>query len=200
MEIAGVELETLEFDSIGSWPPFFKKGVILAACAVTFLSGYVFYLNEKISDYINISSQTSSLYSTFVDTQQKVANLENYKKEVTVVETELEKLTEQLPQSNEDAGLLEDISQQAASQRLQFVSIKPGVSESKGFYKENPIELTLSGEYNGLGEFVSNISNMPRIVTFHNFEMKRNTSEGRGSLMMVVQAKTYWAITRGREK
>ncbi|MEY3182243.1 MAG: Pilus assembly protein PilO, partial [Pseudomonadota bacterium] len=57
-----------------------------------------------------------------------------------------------------------------------------------------------------IGEFVSNISNMPRIVTFHDFTLtiEPNTSGPDSNmsapvtgtnpeLSMNVKAKTYWA-------
>jgi type IV pilus assembly protein PilO len=118
------------------------------------------------------------------------------------VQEQLDKMTEQLPQSNEESGLLRDISQQAVSSGLQIISIKPGKSVNKGFYEENPIELTLTGNYSNFGDFASNISDMARIVTLHGFAISRNiapnasVSTGTGFLKMVVDAKTYWTITK----
>lgn len=155
--------------------------------------GYLLQLSDKIDELNSVNDKLAAVKASFVDTQQKVANLDAYKKEVKVVEEELNKLTEQLPPSNEQAGLLEDVSQQASTNGLQFVSIKPGAPENKGFYEENPMELVLSGEYDGFGEFVSNLSNMSRIVTLHDFTLKKNSTSGKGFLMLTVNAKTYWA-------
>ncbi len=193
MEFAGVNLEELEFDSIGSWPQLLRMIVIGAVCVLTLIMGYFFQVGDLIDQLGVLSNKLIDSKATFIDTQQKVANLEAYKKEVKIVEEQLNKLTEQLPQSNEQAGLLEDISQQASSCGLQFVTIKPQGQENKGFYQESPMELTLAGEYDGFAAFASNISNMPRIVTLHDFTIKKNNTSARGSLMMIVQAKTYWA-------
>jgi len=193
VEVAGIDLEELEFDSIGSWPKQLRIAVIVGVCFLTFALGYSFDLSDLFSQLSELSTKLEQSKATFIDTQQKVANLDAYKKEVKIVEEELGKLTEQLPQSNEQAGLLEDISQQATSSGLQFITIKPKGQENKGFYQESPMELTLSGDYDGFGEFASNVSNMPRIVTLHDFTIKKNDTSGKGALMMVVTAKTYWA-------
>ena len=193
MEIAGVELDELEFDSIGSWPKQLRAAVIAGVCLVTLVLGYSFELGDLLDQLNDLSGKLTQAKDNFVDTQQKVANLDAYKKEVKIVEDELGKLTEQLPQSNEQAGLLEDISQQASSCGLQFVTIKPKGQENKGFYQESPIELTFSGDYVGFGEFASNVSNMPRIVTLHDFTIQKNDTTGKGPLVMIVTAKTYWA-------
>jgi len=196
VEIAGVELSELEYDNIGNWPGFLRALVIVVACMVVLMLGYLLYLGDKVDALSSASSKMETLSQSFVTTQHQVANLEVYKKEVKIVQEQLDKMTEQLPQSNEESGLLRDISQQAVSSGLQIISIKPDISINKGFYEENPIELTLTGNYSNFGDFVSNISDMARIVTLHGFTITRNTTGGAGFLKMVVNAKTYWTITK----
>jgi len=196
VEIAGVEVSELEFEKIGSWPKLFRILVIVGVCIAMFFLGYMLYLGDKVDELRNAIIKMENLSQSFVATQHQVANLDAYKKEVKVVENELDKLTEQLPQTSEESGLLRDISQQAVSSGLQFISIKPGHSENKGFYQESPIELTLSGNYSGFGDFASNIANMPRIVTLHEFTISKNDTKGGGLLKMVVNAKTYWITSK----
>lgn len=193
MEIAGIELDELEFDSIGSWPKQLRAAVIATVCVLTIALGYSFQLSDLFDQLGDLSGKLSQAKENFIDTQQKVANLDAYKKEVKTVEDELGTLTEQLPQSNEQAGLLEDISQQATSSGLQFITIKPKGTENKGFYRESPMDLTLAGDYDGFGGFASNVANMPRIVTLHDFTITKNDTAAKGPLKMVVTAKTYWA-------
>lgn len=196
MEIAGVEIEALDFQRIGSWPPLFRKIVIGLACLVTFIMGYIFGLGDQIFYLSEATNKFDVLSKKFVTAQQQVANLEMFKKEVKIVGDELDTLTEQLPQSGSESGLLADISQQAVSSGLQFISIKPEPTENKGFYHESPFDLTLTGNYKGFGEFASNVSMMPRIITFHKFTIKKNDTKGNGSLMMEVLAKTYWSTAK----
>ena len=48
----------------------------------------------------------------------------------------------------------------------------------KDFYAELPIKISLTGSYHQLGEFVSGIAALPRIVTLHDIEIKPD-NEGR---------------------
>lgn len=200
MEIVGIQLETLELDNIGSWPLILRKLSVCAVCVIVFFLGYLLDLSDKLVELRSASQSVEKLSATFKEQQNAVANLESYQKEVKIVSESLEQLTEQLPQSSEEAGLLEDISQQAVSHNLQFIKIKPAVSENKGFYTINPVELVLSGDYNGFSDFASNIANMPRIVTLQNFEIKKNTSEGKGPLIMTLHAQTYWSLMQRHNK
>lgn len=204
MEISGVDLNELEIDYIGSWPLFVRVGVVVGVFILTIFAGYMLYLSDEWDELNNKQNKRVELETTFANAQHKVANLDAYVQQVKLVQAELSKLTEQLPQSNQEAGLLEDISQQAASSGLQFVSIKPNAEQSRGFYIENPVKLTLSGSYQGIGEFASSIASMPRIVTFHDFTIIRltktelaeqSTSLGqplKGPLLMSIVTKTYW--------
>lgn len=196
MEISGVRLDELEFEDIGSWPKILQWIFIACVCGATIFLGYMLDWSDKIVLLSSAQEKEAAVKILFSDTQLQVANLDAYKAEVKAVEKSLNKLTEQLPSKNEEAGLLEDISQEAVSNGLQLVTIKPGQQENKGFYHENPIELTVTGSANGFGAFVSKVSNMNRIVTFHDFSIKKNDTGGKGALMMVVVAKTYWTTVK----
>jgi type IV pilus assembly protein PilO len=211
VEIAGIELNELEIENIGGWPLFVRIWIISGVFVVTLIAGYMIELSDQWNALGILQDKREELKKSFEIAQHKVANLNAYKQQVKLVEAELEKLTELLPQANEEAGLLEDISQKASSSSLQFVSIMPEKELSREFYIESPIQLTLSGSYQGMGEFVSAISNMQRIVTLHGFTIKRSNKEAmgqtagtreisgeqpmKGPLVMTVQTKTYWAIS-----
>lgn len=191
MEIAGVELENLQLENIGSWPPLLRKLVIIAILLITLSFGYFFDLNDLADQLDTTTAERQSLQETYARTHHQVINLDTYRSQVNTVKQSLNLLTQQLPTTNEEAALLEELSQQASSSGLQFQSIKPLPEERKGFYIEQPFELLLRGSYHGFGEFVSNISNLQRIVTIHDFSL-RDSTPGSGKLEIVVVVKTYW--------
>ncbi len=198
MKVSGVELAELDPASIGSWPKQIRVALLVLSVIVTFILGYLLDLSDKEKLLNRSIRKTKNLSDTFSDTQNKVANLDDYKEEVRIVEGQLETLTEQLPKTSEEAGLLEDISQQAQSSDLRFISIKPLSQKSKGFYEEVSFELWMSGSFRGFGEFSEKIADMKRIVTFHDFEISRDSElsdngfSEKGLLIRMI-AKTYWA-------
>lgn len=191
MQIAGVELENLQFENIGSWPPFLRKAMILLIGLVTLMLGYFFYLSDLMNQLDALVEERQKLQESFVKTQDQVVNLEAYRNQVNQVRQSLDLLTQQLPTSNDEANLLEELSGEASSSGLQFQSIKPLPEEYKGFYIEQPIQLSFYGNYHSFGEFVSNILNLKRIVTLHDFTLKDPTA-GSGKLEITVNAKSYW--------
>lgn len=195
MQISGVELEDLEFDSIGSWPKGLRVALIIAAGLLTVALGYFFDLSEAYDAYNAVKIQRDQLEESFEKAYDQASNLEEYKKQVVSVEKSLESLTRQLPKSPEEAGLLDDISRQAISSGLSFQSFKPLPEVQEGFYVEHPIELLLQGGFHSFGEFASNISSMPRIVTIHDFAIK-STPNNPKRLDITVTVQTYWTTNK----
>lgn len=190
--MVGINWDDLEFENIGSWPIVIRIFMMIIVCAAMIAVGYNFIMQEKLSQLYALQEKILEKKKYFVEIQQEIGSLEEYKKQVILVNEQLDKLMEQLPARNEEALILEDLSQHAASLGLQFVSIKPGIPEDKEFYVANPIEIELAGNYNAFGEFISKVANMKRMVTFHHFLIKKNTKKGAEDLLMKVLAKTYW--------
>ena len=59
------------------------------------------------------------------------------------------------------------------------------------FYAELPIKIRLTGSYHELGNFVSGIAALPRIVTLHDVGMRPSDPDVEDQLVLDVTAKTY---------
>jgi len=96
----------------------------------------------------------------------------------------------QLPGKTEVPSLLVDISQTAIAAGLQEELFQPTGEVQKEFYAELPIKIRYVGSYHELGNFVSGIAALPRIVTLHDIQikpLKGSTDE----LELDCTAKTY---------
>ena len=54
---------------------------------------------------------------------------------------------------------------------------------------ELPIQIRVVGDYHAFGKFISGMSDLPRIVTNHNFSI--TPQGGSGKLILETTAKTY---------
>jgi len=89
------------------------------------------------------------------------------------------------------AGLIVDISQTGLAAGLEFDLFQPQKEKQAEFYSELPVNIKVRGTYHQLGEFVSGIAALPRIVTTHNINI---TKGDKNILSMSAVAKTYKAI------
>jgi type IV pilus assembly protein PilO len=98
-------------------------------------------------------------------------------------------LLKQLPSKSEMDALLTDINQAGLGRGLQFELFKPGPEVATGVFTEQPITIKVSGNYDDLGKFSSDISQLPRIVTLNDISI---SPDGKtGGLVMDAVARTY---------
>jgi len=197
MEIAGVELDNLELENIGSWPRRVRYGVIGIVLIALFVGAYYLNFVDQYAIIEKLQTEKVTLKMQFEKTQNEIANLEIYKIQVKKLQAELAKLSLQLPSNSEEAAFLEEISQLAALQGLEFRSIKPYPQQYKGFYIEQPVELIMRGDYHGLGNFVNDVSKKSRVITLHDLsiktmEDKRKKEWSIHDLEITMMAKIYW--------
>lgn len=195
MEIGGVELDSLEFEHIGSWPLVLRNLILIGVFLMVLLLGYFFDLSDKLSALDNVQAEREQLQLNYTKLYHQALNLDAYRLQVDTVKKTLAEVTKQLPTNNEEAQLLEELSQKAISSGLLFRSIKPGPEERKGFYNEQQFEMALQGTYHGFGQFASALANMHRIVTMHDFTVQKiNTGD---KLDIAAFVKIYWISPEG---
>ena len=98
-------------------------------------------------------------------------------------------MLKQLPDKTEVPELLIDITQAGLGRGLQFELFKPQNRRIADFYAELPINVSVSGTYHQLGNFVSDVAALPRIVTIGDIVLKPLENSDR--LVMTAVTKTY---------
>lgn len=172
----------------GLWPiaPRVLSALALAVAVVAL--GWFAYLSSQV-DEINVGQQEEEkLKEVF---KQKVAqsnSLDALKEQRKLVLQFVARMEKQLPSKSEMAALVTDINNAGVGRGLSFDSFKPGQVVAKDYYAELPIDIKLTGNYHDLGEFVSDIAKLSRIVTLNNLAISGNKDS---KLVLEVVAKTF---------
>jgi type IV pilus assembly protein PilO len=87
--------------------------------------------------------------------------------------------------------LLVDISQKGLEAGLEQKLFQPGAPVQHDFYSELPIKISLTGSFHAVGNFVSGVAALPRIVTLHDINITSTGKAGSDNLKLDVTAKTY---------
>ena len=85
--------------------------------------------------------------------------------------------------------LLDDIAQAAEANGLSIQGIELAQLRRSGFYAELPMSVVLVGGYHQIGAFLSGVAELPRILTWHDFDL-RPARQAEG-LRLRIAAKTY---------
>lgn len=186
------ELKSLDVNDIGRWPAAFRGAVIVVVfLAVVGLGIYFTIIEDKRPQLQRAQDDELQLRTTFENKQRKAANYDAYKAQLTQIEQSFGTMLRQLPGETEIPSLIVDISQTGLAAGLQEKLFVPQSEIPKDFYAEKPINIRLSGGYHEIGNFVSGIAALPRIVTLHNITITPETTGSFDVLSMEVTAQTY---------
>jgi len=186
------ELKSLDVNDIGRWPTLFRGAVIAVAfMAVVGIGIYLTIIEDKLPQLKRAQDDEQQLRLTFENKQRKAANYDAYKAQLTQIEQSFGTMLRQLPGETEIPSLIVDISQTGLAAGLQEKLFVPQAEIPKDFYAEKPINIRLSGGYHEIGNFVSGIAALPRIVTLHNITITPESTGTYDVLSMEVTAQTY---------
>lgn len=186
------ELQSLDANDVGRWPLPFRVAVIaIVFLLVTGLGIYWFIVKDKAPQLERAQAEEQELRTTFENKQRKAANYDAYKQQLTQIEQSFGTMLRQLPGETEIPSLIVDISQTGLAAGLQEKLFVPQAEIPRDFYAEKPIQIRLTGGYHEIGNFVSGIAALPRIVTLHDITITPENQDTFDNLSMEVTAKTY---------
>ena len=186
------DLRALDMNEPGRWPMPIRMAAVGIAFAAVFAFGlYMFVIDAEKPALDRAKDEEAGLRSTFEDKQRMAANFDAYRTQLAEIERDFGALLRQLPGKTEVPSLLTDIAQTALGAGLDEVLFQPTGEIQKDFYAELPIKLRYTGSYHELGNFVSGIAALPRIVTLHDISIHKGDKGSADELTFDVTAKTY---------
>jgi len=186
------ELQSLDVNDVGRWPLPFRLAVIAIVFVVVMGLGiYWFIVKDKAPQLDRVQEEEQELRLTFENKQRKAANYDAYKAQLAQIEQSFGTMLRQLPGETEIPSLIVDISQTGLAAGLQEKLFVPQGEIPKDFYAEKPIKIRLTGGYHEIGNFVSGIAALPRIVTLHNINITPESTDAFDNLSIEVTAQTY---------
>lgn len=186
------QLRSLDANDPGRWPLLFRA-LAIALIFVLVIGGgiYLFVVKEQLPILERVEREEQELRGTFEQKQRKAANFAAYRAQLAEMERSFGAMLRQLPGKTEVPSLLVDISQTGLAAGLEENLFQPSPEIRKEFYAELPIKIQLTGGFHELGNFVSGIAALPRIVTLHDIEVKPEQDNAPNQLVLDVTAKTY---------
>ena len=172
----------------GAWPPLPKALALLALFAAILAGAYVADWSGQLEALDAGAAEEKKLKDEYKDRKQQAVNLDLYRQRLREIDSSFGALLKQLPNRSQMDALLVEINQAGLGRGLQFDLFKPAGSETqRDFYAELPITLKILGSYHDMGQFASDISQLPRIVTLNDIAI----SSAKDGLVMDATAKTF---------
>jgi len=188
-QLQDFDVNDIDWNRAGVWPVAARVACCAVLAVAIVFAGYFFVVKDLLVQEQKVVAKEEQLRSAFKIKAFQAANLDAYREQMLEMETSFGALVAQLPSDTEVPGLLEDIDEKGAESGLLISSINLRPEKKAEYYVELPISIKVSGTYHDLGNFVSGIAGMPRIVTLHDYSIKKS---GTNALLdMTILAKTY---------
>jgi len=186
------QLRNVDPNDPGRWPLAIRLGAI-GLVLVLASAGAIYYFAWSAEQPALEAArlEETRLLGDLEVKAKKAANLEAYKAQLKEMEQSFGAMLRQLPNKTEVPSLLVDISQKGLEAGLEQKLFQPNAPIQHDFYAELPITISLTGSFHAIGNFVSGVAALPRIVTLHDINITSVGKAGNDNLKLEVTAKTY---------
>lgn len=179
----------LEVRRIGAWPVAARAALLAALFAAALAGGHWLALSGMAAELKRLEAVERSLREERTAKALAAGGLDEVRARSQAVEEIWAAKRRLLPAEMRLPELLDGIAQAAEANGLSVQGIELAQLRRSGFYAELPMSVALVGRYHQLGAFLSAAAELPRIVTWHDFELRPvRRAEG---LRLRIAAKTY---------
>jgi len=144
-----------------------QRVLIVGVLAVLLLVGFYFlFIADMRTQIASLEEDISRINLEIVNQQKILAEKPRLLAQITELEQSLQAMVASLPEKQEIEVLLKRITDLLAETNLvakRFVPLQEQVNEEL-FYATIPIQLNVRGDYQKLGQFLSSLNDLPRIV------------------------------------
>ncbi len=153
--------------------------VVLVAVPMYFLSAmYPFTYAARKGDVAALEARHQELSRDLEKARLLVRNLERVEQEYAILHDQWQVARTLLPEKNQMPDLLRKVTAAGQQSGVEFQIFHPQNAVGRGFYADNPIEVSLEGGYHQTGVFLSRLANLNRIVNVSNLRMEGIKEQG----------------------
>lgn len=139
-------------------------GASVAAAALVGGLFYYFYYADAVAERETKTARLEALQTEIRGLEVTANRLQEFQREVQLLEAKLETLKRILPPAKETPDLMRKVQALAAQSNLQIKTFTPLAVVNKDFYQEWPINVAVQGTYHNLALFFDRIGRLSRLV------------------------------------
>lgn len=155
-------------------------GQLGVAAFVAILIGGLFYWQywgPAVEEENTKTAQLDRLRQEIRQLEVTASKLQDFQREVALLEAKLETLKRILPPEKETPDLMRKVQSLAAQSNLVIRTFTPAATVNKEFYQEWPINMAVDGSYHNLGYFFDRVSRLSRLVNVGNLKINSTANQ-----------------------
>ena len=107
------------------------------------------------------------------DLQRSTQGIDDLNKKIAKLQEAIAYFESKLPQEKEFDKILKEVSQMAETNSLQTKTVRTLKQERSSNYSEQPIQMSLSGNFNGFYLFLQQLEKLPRITRITSMSLQK---------------------------
>jgi type IV pilus assembly protein PilO len=162
--------------------PWYAQVGLFVVVAIAGVGAFWNYYARPTADSIEQREAQLAVVRTDITRGLATARrLPEFRRQVTTLEAQLDRLRPVLPDEKDVADLLRRLQAMATQSALTIRGFAPQAVATKQMYAEWPIGLQIDGTYNDLGSFLERVSKFPRIINVTGIHIRTKAAAGLSS-------------------
>jgi type IV pilus assembly protein PilO len=158
--------------------PLVGQLVVSLVVAVVIGAGFYFgWYQDKLKEQETKKARREALQKEIRALEVTANKLQEFQREVQLLEAKLETLKRILPPEKETPDLMRRVQALAAQSFLNIRKFSPATVQQKEFYQEVPFVVEMSGTYHNLGLFFDRVARLSRLVNVGNLKVRSITKQ-----------------------
>jgi type IV pilus assembly protein PilO len=167
-------------------------GASVAAAALVGGLFWYFYYSPAVEERDRKAAQLEALQKEIRALEVTANKLQEFQREVQLLEAKLETLKRILPPAKETPDLMRKVQALAAQSNLRIKTFTPQPVINKDFYQEWPIKVEVEGTYHNLALFFDRVSRLSRLVNVGDLKIASlATQTGSNTISAACLATTF---------
>ena len=148
---------------------------------------YVFVFQKANTKRQQLMADCNAKQQGLANLRQATAGIDDLSRKIADLQQAITFFESKLPQEKEIDKILKGVWQMAEANSLQTRTIRTLKSERAANYSEQPIQMSLSGDFNGFYSFLLQLEKLPRITRVTQMNLQKiNDRDGEMQAQMTL--------------
>ena len=172
-----------------------QLGAGIVIVVLLLIAGYFALFKGQWEEYESLQHKEEQLKQDYQSKADQAANLPVLKDELEKIRTAFNVLLKQLPTDAEIPNLIQELHQAGAKNSTRMNSVKPLPPVDLDNVQQLPYEISISGSYEQIAQFIRDVGRLSRIVTLDKINLvPADAKDSNGILTLTANANTYKAL------
>jgi type IV pilus assembly protein PilO len=148
---------------------------------------YLFVFTKANQKRARMLGEIATWKTELASLDQKTAGIENINKKIEELQRAIDFFEKKLPPEREIDEILKRVTEIANANSVPTKTVKPLKTDRGASYSEQPIQLSMSGDFNGFYAFLLQLEKEPRITRVTQMKLEKiNDRDGEMTAQMTM--------------